>query len=169
MSDKELVEYIKVHKEYPRNFYDYLNYSVFMFPLFFVVIGLTIIKFGKAPVELLSGILLLLFAILVSILFQNKLTTSRRFHTINPKSDLTIDKAHELIKSNFKLLRSTVNYELFKIDASEPMTFFSYGSEITLLFDRDIVFVNVRVGPFFQPFTLFRDKRNLQKIIKLLT
>ncbi len=140
-----------------------------MIPLFFAVMSLTIIKFGKEPVELFVGILLLLFAILVSILFQKKLTTSRRFHSINPKSDLTLDKAHELIKSNFKLLRSTVDYELYKIDASEPMTFFSYGSEITLLFDRDIILVNVRVVPSFQPFTLFRDRRNLQKIIKLLT
>jgi hypothetical protein len=169
MRDKELVEYIKVRKEYPRNFYDNTNYYVFVYPLAGALIGLTIIKFGKTPFELLSGILLLLFAIMVSIFFLNKLTTSRRFHTINPKSDLTIDKAHELVNSNFKLLRSTVNYELNMINAHEPMTFFSYGSEITLLFDRDKVFVNVRTGPFFKPFSLFRDKRKLQKIITLLT
>lgn len=169
MSDKELVEYIKVRKEYPRNFYDKTNFYIFVFPFAGAFIGLTIIKISKTPFELLSGISLLLFAILVSIFFQNKLTTSRRFHTINPKSDLTIDKAHELVNSNFKLLRSSVNYELNMIKAHEQMTFFSYGSEIILLFDRDKVFVNVRTGPFFKPFSLFRDKRILQKIMTLLT
>jgi len=169
MNEKEIVEYIKVHKVYPRNFYDYLNYSIFILPLSFAFIGLTILRFLKEPMALITAISLILFAILFSIFFHRKLNSSRRFRCLKPKHNLTLDKVNELIKSNFKLVRATVNYELNKIDASEPMTFFSYGSEITLLFDIDEILVNVRVGPFFQPFTLFRDKRNLKKIINLLT
>ena len=169
MTDKELIDYIKVHNKFPRTFYDYLNYSIFMLPLFFIVMGLTIINYGKQPFELLVGILVFLFAIFVSILMYKKLTGSRIFHLVPQRPDLTLDEAHEIIKSNFKLLHSTVNYEICKIEAHEPMTFFSYGSEITIIIDGQVLLINVRVGPFFQPFTFFRDKKNLQKLTELLT
>jgi hypothetical protein len=169
MGDKELAEYIKKHKKFPRDFYDYLNYSILIFPLFFVFMGFAAFIYRTEPFDTLMSVLLIFLGIALSIFFFKRLNATRSFHQISLNPELTLDTISESIKRNFKLIRMSVNPELNMIKAVESMTFFSYGSEITLFFfDNNEALVNVRTAPVFQPFTLFRDKRKFQKLISLI-
>jgi hypothetical protein len=172
MTEKETIEYIIATRKFPRTFDDYTNYLFLVAPIAFVAIGFSMtynyFKFHSGLPVFIISILFISFGILFTFFVLNRLNDTITFRSISPVTDDNMDIAAEKLTQTFKLRRVDVNNDLKRIVAFTKMTAFSWGEQLTLVFDKDCILVNSRPSGSRQPLTILKDRQNIKKLEQIL-
>ncbi len=173
MTEKETVEHIISTRKSPRTFDDYTNYVILVAPLVFIAIGLSMIynyfKFNSGLPILIVGVLLISFGIFLAFFVLKRLDDNITFRSI---PDVAADDIHSVaqkLRQNFKLQRVLVNKDLKKIVAFTNTTGFSWGEQLTLVFEKDCILINSRPSGSRQPITIMKDRQNIKKLEQILS
>lgn len=173
MNDKDLIKFILLKKRHPLSFSDFIDFLIFLFPLLISVIGISIIYsldkqqsknilFAIGLISIFSGFLLFYFT--------TKRFKENIFFTIftnNNQSD--IHKIEDILKNNFKIENIKTSKQLNLIQIETQITWFSWGEKIIIILNGTGIFVNGRPNSTSQPFTIFKDAKNISILKKLLT
>ncbi|MGN7784455.1 SoxR reducing system RseC family protein [Niabella sp. 22666] len=170
MAEENYVEGIKKTKKMKRQFEDYLNYFIFIFPLGITFIGfLMIIDFFRHNSEI-GQLLISFIPISLGLLFAyftlKRLIENIKFETIENPKNLDLDKLKVAIENYFRTNRIDINKELGLIEVSTKLTGFSWGERITIIKDGSTFLVNSKPS---QPITIYKDRKNIKKIREILT
>jgi len=165
MTADELDE-IKLKGRWPIRFSDFYNHYFFVvFPLFFILLGPGVLHAGVvngendlktiAMVSIIGGIILLIVII-------RKLIQNQTFENYEIKN-LSADKIRAALKP---LKFANIYYhEVGYFVLTTYVSWFSWGEEVTLIFDDNEIFINSRPR---QPITFGRDRKNIRIIIDAL-
>jgi len=173
MTDELYVEEIKQTKKAKREFQDYLNYFIFIFPAAITFIGFSML-FGYFKHNLEIGQLLISFIpISLGLLFGfftlRRLNENVTFETFENKKNLSIDDLKTSIESSFRTNHIYVDKKSELIEVLTKMTGFSWGERITIIKDGNSFLVNSRPSGTNQPVTICKDRKNIRNIGKILT
>ena len=83
-------------------------------------------------------------------------------------TDDDIDNVSERLNQKFNLRRIDADKELNSIVAFTKVTAFSWGDQLTLVFDNDRILVNSRPSGSRQPFTIMKDMQNIKRLEQIL-
>jgi len=170
---KEIVKQIKKTKQFIRSFDDYMNYFIFVFPIGFIAIGITIMYSSIMSeldlITLLISILPISIGIALAIFTQRRLNDTITFTTVPISSINDANDIVDVIKKNFKLSKIEVDIELGVITAYTKLTFFSWGEKLTVIIDSKSLLINSRPTGSGQPLTIIKDKHNIKKLKCLLS
>ncbi len=75
-------------------------------------------------------------------------------------------------KAKAKLLNCEeldVNKDSNRIVAFTKTTAFSWGEQLTLVFDKGCILINSRPSGSRQPITIFKDRQNIKKLEQMLS
>jgi hypothetical protein len=172
MTEKEIKEHIVTTNKFPRTFDDYMNYGFLLFPMAFIAIGISVLYSylmfnGDLPL-LLYSILAISLGTTFLILVVKRLHDNITFISISSSAKDDIDNVAERLQEQFKLRRVDVNKELKCISAFTKMTGFSWGEQLTLIFDDHRILINSRPSGTRQPITIFKDRQNIKRLKQLL-
>ena len=172
MTDKETIQRIKETQKSPMTFDDYSNYFIFVFPLAFIVIGLSMIyNYFKFDTDLNILLVSLTFISLGSYLFYftiKRLRDNITFERVDLLSNETIESIAEKIKSHFKLRDVDLDKELGLIEAYTKWSAFSWGEKLTLIIDGKSILLNSRPTGVRQPVTILKDRTNVKRLKEIL-
>ena len=172
MTEKETIEQIIATKKSPRTFDDYTNYVFLVAPIAFVAIGISMIlnyfKFDSGLPVLSVGILLFSLGVGFAFFVLKRLSDNVTFTTVSSVAKEDIDKVAEKLRQQFKLRRVDVNKDLNRIIAFTKTTAFSWGEQLTLIFDKDDILINSRPSGTRQPLTIIKDRQNIKKLEQIL-
>ncbi|MBI3233821.1 MAG: hypothetical protein HYZ42_07230 [Bacteroidetes bacterium] len=172
MTEKETIEHIISKKKSPRTFDDYTNYFFLVAPIAFIAIGIFMLsnhfKFESGLSVLLVGILLISLGAAFAFFILKRLNDNITFVTVSSVAKDDIDKVAERLNQQFKLQRVDVNKDLNRIIAFTKITAFSWGEQLTLVFDNDHILINSRPSGARQPLTIIKDRQNIKKLEQIL-
>jgi hypothetical protein len=138
----------------------------------FVAIGVSMIyyyfKFHGDLLVFIISVLLIPFGIFSTFFVLNRLNDNVTFTSISPIADDNMDNVAEKLKQNFKLRKVDVDNDLKRIVALTKMTAFSWGEQLTLVFDKDCILVNSRPSGLRQLITILKDRQNIKKLKQIL-
>ena len=97
-----------------------------------------------------------------------RLNDNITFVTVSSVAKDDIDKVAERLNQQFKLQRVDVNKDLNRIIAFTKITAFSWGEQVTLVFDNDHILINCRPSGARQPLTIIKDRQNIKKLEQIL-
>ncbi len=168
----ELLDKIKMTQKWPFKFSDiWSRYFFLIFPVFIIFIGFSEMSSGfKNNLKdlIITSIIICIVGLLLLFFIAFRLYQNQRFDCfVIP--NLTVDQIEKVIRrNNFK------NSQYFKLGyfvCVTKVSGFSWGEEITIIPYGDRLLINSRpTGSMFsyQPITIFKDKRNIRKIINEL-
>ena len=172
MTEKERIEYIIVTKKSPRAFDDYKNYVFLIAPIALTVMAISMLlnyfQFDSGLLMLLVAILFIAVGVTLGFLILKRLNDNIAFISVPSVAEYDIDKAAEKVSLQFKLQRIDVNKDLNKIIAITKKTAFSWGEQLTLVFDKEEILINSRPSGINQPFTIMKDRQNIKKLKQIL-
>ena len=172
MTEKEIIETIITTRKFPRTFDDYLNYAFLVAPTAFIAIGFSMVynflKFDSGLPVLLVSILLISLGILFAFFILKRLNDNITFTVISPTTKDSIEIIAERLNQQFKLRRVDVNNDLNRIIAFTKTTAFSWGEQLTLVFDKGDILINSRPSGSRQPLTIIKDRQNIKKLEQIL-
>jgi len=172
MTEKETIEHIIATGKSPRTFDDYTNYFFLIFPIVFVAMGSSMtynyIKFHTGLLILVLSILFIFLGVFFAFFILNRLNDNITFKTISAITDDDIDNVSERLNQKFNLRRIDADKELNSIVAFTKVTAFSWGDQLTLVFDNDRILVNSRPSGSRQPFTIMKDMQNIKRLEQIL-
>jgi hypothetical protein len=119
-------------------------------------------KFHGDLLVFIISVLLIPFGIFSTFFVLNRLNDNVTFTSISPIADDNMDNVAEKLKQNFKLRKVDVDNDLKRIVALTKMTAFSWGEQLTLVFDKDCILVNSRPSGLRQPITILKDSKTLK-------
>jgi hypothetical protein len=90
------------------------------------------------------------------------------FKSISPTVNGDIDGVAEKLSQNFRLRRVDVDKDLNRILAFTKATGFSWGEQLTLVFDKNRILVNTRPSGLRQSITIMKDRRNIKRLGQIL-
>src|ERR1700744_5928182 len=168
MTEKETIEHIIATRRFPRTVDDNMNYFFLIAPIAFTAIGSSMmynyVVFESGPEILIDSILIFSLGILFAFFILRRLSENITFTSITATSDDNIDSVSENLKQKFNLRSVDVDKDLNRIAAFTKTTAFSWGEQLTLVFDKDCIFINSRPSGSRQPFTILKDRRNIKKL-----
>jgi uncharacterized membrane protein len=172
MTEKETIVHIITTEKSPRTFDDYTNYFFLIAPLGFVVIGFSALynsfRFASGLSILFFSIAFICSGILFLVFILTRLKDNITFKSISPASADSMDNVAEKLNQSFTLRKMDVNKKLGRIVAFTKITGFSWGEQITIIFDKDRVLVNSRPSGIRQPFTILKDRQNIRRLEQIL-
>ena len=172
MTEKETIEHIIATGKFPKTFDDYTNYIFLVAPMAFVAIGFTMMynyfKFHSGAPVLIISVLFISFGILFAFFVLNRLRDNITFRSISAKAGDNMDIVAEKLNQRFKLRKIDVNKDLNRIVAFTKITAFSWGEQITLVFEKDCILINSRPSGSSQPLTIIKDRQNIKKLERIL-
>ncbi len=173
MTDENYIEKIKKTKKMKRQFEDYLNYFILIFPLGITFIGFSmIVGYFRHNLEI-GQLLISLIPISLGLLFAyftlKRLNENIKYETIENKNNLDIENLKKAIEKNFRTNNSYIDKKLEMIEVLTKLTGFSWGERITIIKDGNTFLVNSRPSGTNQPVTIYKDRSNIKKIRKILT
>ena len=172
MTEDETIVYIITTEKSPRTFDDYSNYFFLIAPLGFVAIGCSALynyfRFTSGLSILFFSIAFICSGILFSVFILTRLKDNITFTSISPISAESMDNVVEKLNQHFTLRRIDVDKKLGKIVAFTKITAFSWGEQITVIFDKDRILINSRPSGTRQPFTILKDRQNIKKLAEML-
>lgn len=172
MTEKDTIEHIVTTRKFPRTFDDYANYFFLVGPIAIVAIGFSMIynyiKFHTGLLILILSILFILGGIFFAFFVLNRLNDNITFKSISAITDDNMDKVAERLNQKFNLRRIDVNKELNCLVAFTKVSAFSWGEQLTLVFDKDCILINSRPSGSRQPLTIMKDRRNIKRLEQIL-
>jgi hypothetical protein len=172
MTEKETIEHIITTRKFPRTFDDYTNYFFLVFPIAIIAIGFSMIynyiKFDSGLPILIVSILFISLGIVFAFFVLKRLNDNITFRSILAVTDDNIDNVAEKLNQKFNLRRVDVNKDLNRIVAFTKTTAFSWGEQLTLVFDKDCILINSRPSGSRQPLTIIKDRQNIKKLERIL-
>jgi hypothetical protein len=172
MTEKETIEHIITTRRFPRTFGDYANYISLVGPMAFVAIGFSMIynyvKFHTGLPILILSILFIFLGIFFAFFVLTRLNDNITFKSISTITDDNMDSVAERLNQKFNLRRIDVNKELNSIVAFTKITAFSWGEQLTLVFDKGCILVNSRPSGSRQPLTIMKDRQNIRRLEQIL-
>ena len=172
MTDRETIEHIIATGKYPRSFDDYTDYFFLFFPVAFVAIGISMIynyiKFHSGLPILVVGVLFIPFGIFFVFFVLERLNNNVTFRSISTAAAGDMDSVAERLNQKFKLRRIEVDKELNRIVALTKAAGFSWGEQLTLVFDKDRILINSKPGGLRQPITIMKDRQNIKKLEQMI-
>jgi hypothetical protein len=172
MTEKELIDYIKENKKFPKTVWDYVHYIYFIFAGAFLFFGILLadsyIEIERRVDALILSAIFICVGIFSSFVIYRRLKENITFETIIPNSPITIDAIADRVKENFKLTEINVNSQLCSINA---MMRYRILSEITLtiiLHEKEIL-VNSRPDRQVTAITSLQDRLNVRKLKQILS
>jgi hypothetical protein len=173
MTDEDYVEEIKKTKKMKRQFEDYINYFIFIFPLGIAFIGISMIvgyfKHNLETEQLLISIIPVSLGLLFAYFTLRRLNENVKFETIENHNNLDLDNLKIEIEHNFRTNNIYVDKDLELIEVLTKLTGFSWGERITIIKDGNTFLVNSKPSGTNQPVTIYEDRKNIKKIRKILT
>ncbi|SFQ41108.1 hypothetical protein [Parafilimonas terrae] len=173
MTKEDLIN-IKKHGRWRITLQDaYSKFFFILFPLGIVVVGAfaALSGFKNNVVSLkICSIIILMTGFFLTFFVGKKLYQNQIFQRFQIHG-LTQDKIEITLKrAGFNNIKY---YSVGYYTATTNMSGFSWGEEVTIIFDDDYILVNSRPNgntfSFFQPFTIFKDRHNIKKITDGLT
>ena len=153
-------------------FDDYLNYWFLFFPIAIIVIGYSMFdnyfNFHNGLTILFLSLLFIALGLFSFFFILMRLIANNAFITIPNDKMLDVDKFVDNLKCKINLSSINVNKELKAINAVTKVTAFSWGEELTIIFDDAFVLINSRPNSSNQPITIFKDKKNISLIKQIL-
>jgi hypothetical protein len=172
MTEKDKIEHIITTGRSPMTFNDYTNYIFLVAPIGFVAIGFSMMynytKFHSGLPMLTLSILFISFGIFFTFFVLNRLNDNITFRSISTISDDNMDNVAEKLRQNFKLQRIDINKGSKRIVAFTKITAFSWGEQLTLVFDKGCILINSRPSGSRQPITILKDRQNIKKLKQML-
>jgi hypothetical protein len=172
MTEKELIDYIKENKKFPKTVWDYVHciYFIFSGALLFsgILLADSYIETERRADALILSVIFICAGIFSSFVIYRRLKENITFETIIPNSDISIDTIADRVKENFKLTEIKVNSQLCSIIA---MMRYRILSEITLtiiLYEKEIL-VNSRPDSQVTGITPLQDRLNVRKLRTILS
>ena len=172
MTEKELIDYIKENKKFPKTVWDYVHYSYFIFSSALLFLGFLLadsyIEIEKKLTTLIFSTILIFVGIFFSFVIYKRLKENITFESILTTTDVNIDTIADRVKESFNLTEIKVNYQLFSITA---MMSYRIVSEITLtiILDEKEILVNSRPDIVVTTFSLWQDRLNVRKLKQILS
>jgi len=169
--DKKQIDFIKTNKRFQKDWDYYSNYFIFIFPLGIMFIGFSmiysVIKFGNSDL-LVFGLGFVIISIGFGIFTLQRLIDVLRFECVDMGfNKMEIDKLAQKIQGRFKIKSIVIDDKSQFIRIYTKWSAFSWGEEITLIFDNNQILINSRPTSIRQPVTIYKDRQNI-KIIKEL-
>jgi hypothetical protein len=172
MTEKETIEHVLATGRFSRTFDDYSNYIFFVLPLAFIAIGISMVynyfKFDSGLPILAIGFLFISLGAAFAGFILKRLNDNISFKTVSLPAGLDIDKVAALLRQNFKLRNMDIDKDLNSIVAFTKITAFSWGEQLTLVFDKEDILINSRPSGSRQPITIVKDRQNIRKIERML-
>jgi hypothetical protein len=172
MTEKETIEHIIATRKFPGTLDDYTNYIFLVAPLAFIAIGISMTynygKFDNGLLILIVGILLISFGIFFTFFVLTRLNDNITFRSVSARTDDNLHSVAEKLKQNFKLQRIDVSKSLNRIVAFTNTTAFSWGEQLTIVFDKDCILINSKPSGSRQPITIMKDRQNIKKLEQIL-
>ena len=172
MTEKETIEHVIATRKFPRGFDDYAAYFFLVAPIAFVAMGLSLtynyFKFHTGLHILLLSILFVFLGILFAFFVLSRLDDNITFKSISATTNDNMDNVAERLNQKLKLRSVDVNKELNTIVAFTKVSAFSWGEQVTLIFDKDCILVNSRPSGSTQPFTIMKDRQNIKRLEQIL-
>lgn len=173
MANKETIQRIRRTLKSSMTFDDYSNYFIFIFPLTFIFIGLSMfynyLKFDTDLNILLVSLTLISLGAYFFYFTAKQLRHNTRFVRVDLRSNETIESVAEKIETHFKLRGVHVDKELGLIEAYTKWSAFSWGEKMTLIIEKNSVLLNSRPTGVRQPITFYKDRSNINKLKEILT
>jgi hypothetical protein len=170
---KEELENIKKNRRWSVTFEDfYSRYFFIIFPLAITLVGsaATLSGFKNNVTDLkIAAIIILSLGVFLTVFVIRRLYQNQIFH-IFQVNGLTKDKVDLALK---KVSFDNIKYHrLGYYTMTTRVSWFSWGELITIILDNNKLLINSRpTGSAFsfQPITIFKDRKNIKKIINELT
>ena len=172
---KEQEDYIKSNLKWPFSWEDiFFRYFILIAPIALIVLSFSIF-YGDFNYEashhkdfiklLLLGLTIFFIGLLLMYFSIKRIKTESRFQILELNPGITFENIPEKIKSlKWTLVESSQECMCL----NSPLSWFSWGEDITILkFDDNTILINSRPGGR-QPFTMNRDKINFEKLKTLL-
>lgn len=174
MTYKAQIDYIKANYKSQRTFNDYVNYFVFIFPLAFLSIGLSMLfnffKFQTGLPVFLVGLCFICMGTAFGIFTAKRLTQNLTYEQINPHQIIDIDDTASKIKTLFKTNNIHIDRANNVITATTKWSAFSWGELITIIkLDNNSILINSRPNGFNQPVTIIKDRQNIKRLKQMFT
>jgi hypothetical protein len=173
MTDKEIIANIKAKGKFPRTFDDYMNYAFLFFPNAFIVLGFSMIynyfKFHSSLTILFFSILYISGGTAFDFFILKRLRDNITFTLVSPITKEGIDSVANRLEQKFDLRRIEINKDLDSIIAFTKATAFSWGEQLTLVFDKDRILINSRPSGSRQPITILKDRQNIKKLKQIVS
>ena len=174
MTQKEQIEYIKCNHKSKRTFDDYTNYFIFIFPLAFIGIGLSMLfnffKFQTGLPILLVGLCFVVLGTAFGIFTAKRLTENLTFEQVNLHKQADLDGIASKLKTVFKVNDIHIDRTENVIMATTKWSAFSWGEVTTIIkLDDKTILINSRPNSNRQPVTIFKDRQNIKKLKQILT
>lgn len=174
MTQKEQIDYIKNHHRAKKTFDDYTNYFIFIFPLAFIGIGLSMLfnflKFHTGLPILLVGLFLVALGTVFSIFTAKRLTENLTFEQIYLYRNTDLDEIANKLKTYFKANNIHIDRRNNVITIMTKLSAFSWGETMTIIkLEDNIILINSRPNNgSSQPVTIIKDRRNIKKLKQIL-
>lgn len=174
MTQKEQIDYIKINHKSQRTFADYTNYFIFIFPLAFIGIGLSMLfnflKFHTGLPILLVGLCFVGLGTVFGFFTAKRLTEKLTFEQINLHQHTDLDEIANKLKTFFKVNDIHIDRTNNIITATTKWSAFSWGEVITVIkLDGEAILINSRPNSNRQPVTILKDRQNIKKLKQILT
>jgi len=169
----DLTEYIKLNHRFPKSSDDLMyNYYYYTTPVISVLLGLymTYLNFRHdfTWILLIFSVFFLGYGIYHSLIGSKIIEKGNSFEVIKSNADQTVEMIANKLKSNFNLKGIEVHKDLETIIGTTKMSAFSGGETITLILDKKTLLINSRPRGAIQPLTIFKDRKNIKKLKRLL-
>lgn len=172
MTEKEKIVHIIATGRSPRTLDEYTDYFFLVFPVAFVAIGVSMIynyiKFRSGLPILALSVLFISFGVFFIFFVLRRLNDNVTFISISPAVIGGMDNIAERLNQKFKLRKIEVDKELNRIVAFTKATAFSWGEQLTLVFDKDRILVNSKPSGLRQSLTIMKDRQNIKKLEQML-
>ena len=167
MAEIDLIEQIKISKQFPRRFDDYFNY-------FIPLLGGCLAGLSTWGLMTTPGLLKMYFffftcfSLALLALSLIRLNDNIKFKTVFLKPTISPDNIADVFIQCFRINSINVQKEIGKIEAFTKTSLFSWGEKITVIITHQGVLINSRPSAIRQAFTIFEDRKNIRKLTRLL-
>jgi hypothetical protein len=173
MLKKSEIDYIKSNLHYKKDLDYYSDRLLYIFPIAFIALGILVMiessKLGKVH-HVLIGTLLTFFGMLFLLFTHKRLSEVCSFITRKIKTD-SFD-----IEEFYDKLQSTISFKNINLDRNDKVitgftrwSLLSWGEQITIIQDNNRLLINSRPTGTIQSVTIFKDKLNIAKILKIIS
>ena len=174
MIERPYLEEIKRTKRMKLKFQDYFGYVISIMSLGLAFIGfiLAVDSFKHYLIirKLLPAIIFISLGLLFLYFSLKRLNDNVTFETIDNRNNLRLDELKVAIENKFRINKVVIDKELEMIELWTKVTAFSWGERITIIKNGNTYLVNSKPdGLMFQPITIYKDRKNIIKIKRIIT
>lgn len=174
MIERSYIEEIKKTKRMKLKLEDYFSYVISIMSLGIVFIGFVLavdsFKHYLKIRQLLSAVVFISLGLLFLYFSLKRLKDNVTFESIENRNNLRLDELKIAIENEFRINKVFVSKELEMIELWTKATAFSWGERVTIIKNGNTYLVNSKPdGLMFQPITIYKDKKNIIKIKRIIT